>query len=167
MNCELASYFETQYFRQKWLWGIILMVESILFIFIFPVLISAYTDNFTMIQFLFVILIWLFFIVVFPLWIFLIRLDTQVRSGGIFLRFRYLHINWIVLPFSEITKAESITYNPLRDYGGWGIRYGPKGKAYNVHGNYGVLLTLIDGKKILIGSQDHLNFCSSVNQFLC
>ena len=167
MNYELASYVETQYFRQKWLWGIMMMGESILLVCIFPVLRSTNTDNFNMIQFLFIMLVWLFFIVVFPLWIFLIRLDTQVLSDGIFLRFRYLHIKWILLPFSEISKAESITYNPLRDYGGWGIRYGPKGKAYNVHGNNGVLLTLIDGKKILIGSQDHLNFCSSVNQFLC
>lgn len=144
-----------------------LIVESTLIITIFLVLKSAYTDNSYSIQLLLLsILIGGFFIVVFPLWIFLIRLDTKVESDGIFLRFRYLQINWIILPFNEIVKAESFRYNPIRDFGGWGIRYSEKGKAYNVSGNYGVLLTMVDGKKILIGSQDHSSLSFSINQFL-
>jgi hypothetical protein len=52
-----------------------------------------------------------------------------------------------------LKSHEAITYSPLRDYGGWGIRRGAKGKAYNVSGNHGVRLELSDGKRILIGSQ--------------
>jgi hypothetical protein len=50
----------------------------------------------------------------------------------------------------------AILYNPIRDYGGWGIWYGrgSKGNAYNVSGNKGVLLTTCDGAKVLIGSRD-------------
>jgi hypothetical protein len=45
------------------------------------------------------------------------------------------------------------TYRPIRDYGGWGIRYGRNGKAYNVSGNRGVMLEFSHGQKLLIGSQ--------------
>ena len=46
-------------------------------------------------------------------------------------------------------------YRPILDYGGWGIRWGPgKGWAYNVSGNRGVQLELLDGKQLLIGSQN-------------
>ncbi|NVL91956.1 MAG: hypothetical protein HWN71_02845 [Desulfobacterales bacterium] len=45
-----------------------------------------------------------------------------------------------------------MTYNPLKDYGGWGIRYGRGGRAYNVSGNRGVYLELSNGKSLLIGS---------------
>ena len=39
------------------------------------------------------------------------------------------------------------------DYGGWGIRRGRRGWAYNVSGNRGVLLQLENEKTLLIGSQ--------------
>ena len=77
--------------------------------------------------------------VVFPLLFYIIRLETKVNSEGIFLKFRPFHINWIKLDFNEIKIAESTKYKPLMDYGGWGIRYGKNGKAYNVSGEYAML----------------------------
>ncbi len=41
----------------------------------------------------------------------------------------------------------------MKEYGGWGIRYGMKGMAYNVSGNRGVQLEFETGKRLLIGSQ--------------
>ncbi len=41
----------------------------------------------------------------------------------------------------------------LREYGGWGVKYGRAGKAYNVSGNRSVQLKLSSGKGLLIGSQ--------------
>jgi hypothetical protein len=90
-------------------------------------------------------------------------LDTQVRESGIFVRFWPFHRKWVVFGFESIQKAEASTYSPLKDYGGWGIRYGRKGKAYNVSGNKGVLLTLRDGKNVLIGSKNHEVLCSAIN----
>ena len=40
----------------------------------------------------------------------------------------------------------------MGEYGGWGIRYGATGKAFNVQGNQGVKLTLKSGQTLLIGS---------------
>ena len=55
------------------------------------------------------------------------------------------------------------TYNPIREYGGWGIRYGLKSKAYNVHGNHGVQLELLNRKRLLIGSQRSEEFANALD----
>ena len=41
----------------------------------------------------------------------------------------------------------------IAEYGGWGVRMRRGGMAYNVSGDRGVQLELMDGKRILIGSQ--------------
>ncbi|MES2389410.1 MAG: hypothetical protein V4543_15515, partial [Bacteroidota bacterium] len=54
----------------------------------------------------------------------------------------------------KTAKAYIRTYSPMGEYGGWGIRYGiNKGWLYNVSGNMGLQLELLDGKKVLIGTR--------------
>jgi len=55
----------------------------------------------------------------------------------------------------EIESFKAMEYSPLKEYGGWGIKYGFKGKAYNVSGNLGVKVHLTNGRNILFGSQKH------------
>ena len=50
-------------------------------------------------------------------------------------------------------QYEVRTYRPIREYGGYGIRYSSKGKAYNVSGDRGVQIELLNGERLLIGSQ--------------
>jgi len=57
------------------------------------------------------------------------------------------------IPLGEIRSAEAVTYNPLREYGGWGIRGFGDNRALNARGNRGVRLTLTDGRRLLVGSQ--------------
>jgi len=59
------------------------------------------------------------------------------------------------LPISDVEWCRPITYKPLRDFGGWGIKYGKGGlKAWTGKGNLGLLVLLKDGRKYLIGSDD-------------
>ena len=55
----------------------------------------------------------------------------------------------------EIESCEALTYRPIMDFGGWGVRYSLKYRhwAYNVSGNRGIVLKFTNGKKLLIGSQ--------------
>lgn len=53
----------------------------------------------------------------------------------------------------EVVSAEAVAYSPLADYGGWGIRGWGQNTALNARGNRGVRLTLRDGRRVLIGSQ--------------
>jgi len=88
-----------------------------------------------------------------PLLFFLARLMIEVREDGLYYCFFPFHFSWHRLGFSDIRTAEARSYRPLLEYGGWGIRYGFKGKAYNARGNQGVQLQLNNGRRILFGSQ--------------
>ena len=52
----------------------------------------------------------------------------------------------------EIERYEVRTYG-LLDSGGWGVHFAGAGWTYNVSGNRGVALTLRNGSRLLVGSQ--------------
>lgn len=80
------------------------------------------------------------------------KLVTRLDSSHLVIRFRPLLTRKI--PLADIAECEARTYKPLRDFGGWGIRFSFKhGRAYNMFGNRGVQLILRDDKRILVGSQ--------------
>ncbi len=81
------------------------------------------------------------------------RLTTVVVRDGLRLRFRPFHRRWHTFAAGDIEAAEATDYRPILDYGGWGIRFGRRGKAYNVSGHRGVQLRLRGGHRLLVGSQ--------------
>ena len=99
------------------------------------------------------IMIWAIFGVLFPFLFYSLRLITEVRYDGLYIRFFPLQFHKHKISLGEIKKYEIRTYSALKEYGGYGIRYGKNGKAYNVSGNRGVQLEFQDGKRLLIGSQ--------------
>lgn len=85
--------------------------------------------------------------------LFVLQLRTQIDRQGIHYGFFPFKNPLKLIPWREIESCEVIQYSPLRDYGGWGYRYGRKGKALNVRGNQGIKITLVGGKNLLIGTQ--------------
>lgn len=81
------------------------------------------------------------------------NLNTEVRSDGLYIRFFPFH--WSFRRVDEGAESYEVqTYRPIMDYGGWGLRWGPKGRAYNVSGNRGVLIRFKTKKRtLMIGSQ--------------
>jgi hypothetical protein len=79
------------------------------------------------------------------------HLDVDVTERGVSIAFRYL---WPTrrIGFGDIVGLEVRRYNPLLEYGGWGVRLGPKGWGYMTSGNEGVQLRLRNGLPVLIGS---------------
>ena|SRR5581483_5531911 len=88
-----------------------------------------------------------------PLWVLALRLTVRVDHERVLVHFVTLRKRSI--PLTDIASWEPLTYRPVWDYGGWGIRYSLKHRrwAYNVSGNRGVLLRFTNGKSLLIGSQ--------------
>jgi hypothetical protein len=81
-------------------------------------------------------------------------IEMRVQVDSEFIRIRYFPLWKKTIPLHEIARWEARTYQPILEYGGWGIRYGRrKGWAYNVSGDQGVQLELANGQRILIGSQ--------------
>ena len=91
-----------------------------------------------------------------------LKLITEVRNDGLYIRF--FPLSHRIIPFENIKYCEVRTYRPIKEYGGWGIRYGRKGKAYNVSGNRGVQLKLSEGKPLLIGSQKPEELARTINK---
>ena len=83
----------------------------------------------------------------------ILRLETEVRPDGLYVRLYPFHISYRKFVRQDIEEYYACEYRPIRDYGGWGIRYGLKGKAYNVSGKKGVQLVFKSGKRLLVGSQ--------------
>jgi hypothetical protein len=82
------------------------------------------------------------------------NLRTELHADGIRYRFFPLHLHWHFIPKNDIAKIYIRKYSPFRDYGGWGIHWSLGGsKAYNTCGNMGVQVELVNGKRILFGTQ--------------
>jgi hypothetical protein len=83
------------------------------------------------------------------------KLKTRVDETGIYYKYTPLHREEIRIDWSNIKESYVRKYNPILDYGGWGIRMGifGKGRAYNVWGNMGLQIILNNGKKLLLGTQ--------------
>jgi hypothetical protein len=81
-----------------------------------------------------------------------VQLRTSVGSDGVRVQVFPL-MKTRRIPYGEIRCCWARTYRPIREYGGWGIRGLGSNRAYNMRGNEGVQLELVDGRRILIGSQ--------------
>ena len=126
---------EDQKFRQWWLWTI--MLAMLIFI-------TALTKfNIFSVLLLSLVLALLYFA----------KLRVKVSNKAIYYQFFPFHLKAYQIRLIEIESFKSISYSPITDYGGWGIRYSFRGTAYNVSGNEGVHIELKNGKKILFGSQ--------------
>ena len=84
----------------------------------------------------------------------LLYLRTTVTEAQVTVRFGALFpLYQRSIPRADIASFEAVTYSPLADYGGWGIKWGRGGLALNARGNRGVQLTLRNGRRVLVGSQ--------------
>lgn len=96
-----------------------------------------------------------------------LKLVTEVRNDGVYIRFYPIHLRFKRFAFDEIRVYYARRYKPLLEYGGWGIRSGKDrkaGKAYNVRGDMGLQLEMTDNKKILIGSQKAEQLAAAISK---
>ena len=140
---------EVQRFRQAWVWVLLLLVLLALTV---PVMGGMLGPLVSLVMVLAGSgLIWLFFVM---------RLVTEVRADGIYLGFFPFSSQKIM--YTTIVGHRVREYRPIREYGGWGVRFNRSGRAYTVSGNLGVQLELSNGKGLLIGTQDPDEFLRAI-----
>ncbi|MGD9347905.1 MAG: DUF6141 family protein [Candidatus Aminicenantes bacterium] len=144
---------EVQRFRQLWIWVFVIFLMVLAWYSFIQQIVSKVPFGTRPAPDLVVIGMWILFGLIFPVMVYTAGLTTEVRGDGIHIRFIPFHRRFRTMPLEAIQSYEARTYRPLKEYGGWGIRYGAEGKAYNVSGNRGVQLFLLSGRKILLGSQ--------------
>ena len=162
---ETIIFKESQKFTQIWLW---LIVFGVVVIFVWGIIQQIFfeipfgnhpvSDQ----------ALWFYGLI--PLTIILLffslRLQTLVKRDGIYVRFSPFVIKYKRIKIGEIKSYEIRKYKPIKEYGGWGIKFGGRkvGKAYNVKGNIGMQLEFTNGKKLLIGTQKPDEFLKAVEK---
>jgi len=119
------------------------------------------------------------FIAMIAIWIFIFlllgKMTVTVNEKELMIQFGFL--GWIRkhIPLAVINSAKAVTYRPLREFGGWGIRCGTfegeRTACYSMYGQKGVLLglkkeikiCLIVTRKLLIGSQHSRQLASTLH----
>lgn len=160
-----SIYQEVQKVKNKWIWGLTALL-TIVFICSFfeqiilenPVGSNPAPD-------------WLILILgLLPLsgllLIFYIKFIIQIDEDCISYQFYPFHRNPKELQWKDIDKLYIRKYNPIAEYGGWGIRTlsFKKNIAYNISGNMGLQIELKNGKKILLGTQNNDELEQVINQ---
>jgi hypothetical protein len=147
MNEEIL-FSEKQRFNQWWLWLILIAGNGSVYLIVLIPFLSD-TNQSDISGLLVASLLPVIFTVLFVFF----KLETQIRRDGIYvrffpIRFKFRHYKW-----NEISKAFVRKYNPIGEYGGWGIRGFGNNRALNVSGNMGLQLQFTNSRKLLIGTQ--------------
>lgn len=141
----MKTYFERQKFSKWIILGLFILTIILLYFTIKTYGTSTFL-NILLLGFLPSFLIFILFVIA--------NLVTRIDEFGISIKFFPFHLRYHDYKWSDIKICETKTYKPIKEYGGWGIRYGSKGKAYNVRGNKGIHIQLKNGERILIGTQN-------------
>ncbi|HKX45372.1 MAG TPA: hypothetical protein VJP77_01605 [Planctomycetota bacterium] len=85
------------------------------------------------------------------LWIWLLRVEVRVERER--LRWRFWPMWGGSVPLADVASVEPVRFRPIRDYGGWGLRWSPwAGWCVTIGGRAGVRLTRRNGRKLLLES---------------
>ena len=160
-NAGANGFHERQHLRAVWIWAIVVVCAA-----------GAWTCA----------VLWFFGaydrLAMPPLWfcalqvaLFGLGLPALLATFSVEVRVDRDGFDLIVRPFrswrvrrEEIEHAEAVSYRPILDYGGWGIRYGlGRGWAYSVDGHHGVLVRLTSGRTFLIGSRRAEDMAAAIN----
>ena len=151
---------EVQRFRQAWLLGLVIVpLLAVVGIYGYGIISQLIyeepfgdepmSDTVLLISGLAAILFCLAIVVLFVM----SKLRTEVRGDGLYVRFYPFHLRERKIELEKVVSFRAVVYRPICDYGGWGLRFKPGGRAYNVSGRQGVRLEFNNGRHLLIGSQ--------------
>ena len=150
------TYFkEEQFFRQKLLWIVILFFPAFSLYGIYEQVLMGNIIGDKPMSDEGVISFSILFGLGLPVLFWFMKLKLRVSEQGLHYQFFPVHFKERLITFEEIKSYKARTYSPLKEFGGWGIRFSFESKAYNVSVDKGLQIELDNGRKILFGSQDH------------
>jgi hypothetical protein len=153
---------EEQRPRQPWAWAIVGSITLVAWVLAIYQLVLGLQLGDNPAEDWLMLLVLFFAGLLFPALMLSVKLTVEVRPDGLFLRFRPIHRRFLDLGLDKVIEVRTRTYSPLREFGGWGIRYGRGGTAYNMNGNQGVELTYARNRHVLIGSDRALELENSI-----
>jgi hypothetical protein len=146
---------EKQFFRQWWILILLGGVDAIILYGLLSQLITGTPWGDKPLSDTGIIILYICF-TLFVLFFMNMGLQTMIDDQGIHFKFIPFSRRFTTYLWSDIAHCEVREYSPIKEFGGWGIRYGRNGMAYNVSGNQGLDITLINGKRVLIGTKKNI-----------
>lgn len=163
---DFALFVEEQRFRQWWLWVIMIAPVAVAWYGFWEQIIGGQPFGNNPAPDWVIWLGWLLAGIVLPWLLCSASLRVEVSSGSVRIGFvtPLLPLFRKSIALKQIGGAEAVTYRPIRDYGGWGVRYGGNGWAYSVSGNRGVQLKMKEGHDILLGSRQPERLAAAIQR---
>ena len=134
---------ESQSYRGTWVIYLILLVELPTFILMLVLFFSSEEKKEIGIALIFVISILSLVLTL----ILNIKLETRIDYSGIHFRYHPFIRKWRLIPKNSIISTGVISFNPLLDFGGWGMKTNKTTKLFNVTGDQGLLIESNESKK--------------------
>jgi hypothetical protein len=144
---KMRVFEEKQRFNQWWIYTILAMVLAVILIAVYKT--SEGLTNFEN-PLLFPGLLAAISPIGLVLWM---QLKTRIDREGIKVIYLPFGSSKKFFPWKEMEDCYVRKYNPLIEYGGWGIKGLGNKKAYNVSGNHGIQIVTRDKKNFLVGTQ--------------
>lgn len=83
------------------------------------------------------------------------REHLVVRFAGLFTA---------TIPMQDVASAQAREYQPLKQFGGWGWRFGRNGaRQYAMAGKRAVVVTRVDGREVYLGARDVESLAAAIN----
>ncbi len=145
---------ERQHFKQIWLWALLIVINGLFIYGLVSQVFFGHRFGDKPISNLLHVFVTSAVLLLTLLFAFL-RLDTAIQNDGVYYRFLPFQLRYKKISWERISQSFVRQYNPITEYGGWGLRIGlfGKGQVFNVSGNLGLQLIYDNGKKFLIGTQ--------------
>lgn len=141
-------YKETQSYRGTWIMYFILLVELPTIILLLTFFLLA--EDKAEVGFALAIVGGMMSLIF--LFIFNLKLETRIDQNGISFKYFPFVRSWRKYPKKSIKTISVINYNPITNYGGWGLKGNSTTKAYSILGDRGLLFDVGEEKNIMIGT---------------
>jgi hypothetical protein len=96
--------------------------------------------------------------------IYVIKLKVNINTEGISFQFPPFHNKTKLLHWENIKSIELMRINPLKEFGGWGLRYGKLGTAYTTRGRYILHIEKTEGQAINLTIAQPADFIKAIAQ---
>lgn len=147
---ESVLFTETQRFRQTWLWGLLLGSLAVTTWGVIQQVILGIPWGTRPAPDWVLVLIWMVMVLI--NWgMAIARLDIVLSTQSVYFRFFPFHQTKREIAWADVLYVGRRRYAPIREFGGYGIRWGAGGKAFNTGGNQGLQLVLKNRKRLLLG----------------
>ena len=147
-------YSEAQPCKQPLIWMLVLGIAGYIWYSVYHQIILGIPFGSKPAPDIILIIIWVIFGVLFPYGLFKARLIIKLNNENFYYRYFPLHLNEHSFPIRGIKNIEPVLIRPLFHFGGWGIRYGFKGKGYIMSGGKGIKVSFNSGRPVYFSAKN-------------